>query len=450
MNGFYFHIAAPLIVTALLCGAVGARADTDKAMTLQESIAIALSRNASVHAAEEGVKAAEARKKAAFTGFLPRLSTAYSYTYLHTPPYIKGLGLPPPVPGEITSGTRDNYNWAVEARQPLFTGGGILADYQINRIETEVSRQDRAATIQDVILEVTVSYFNILKAQKIREVAAQSLAQLEAHRDVAKNFFDVGLIPKNDLLTAEVQAANGRQALLRAENEVELAKSRFNTVLRRDVDTPVEVADVLAYRPFRREQADSQKKALAGRPEIKAFSLKVQQADKRIDLARSEFFPSLSMIGNYSRFGDGPDLAGSQYQDRENWYLMGVLNWTFWEWGKTRYRVEAVKNNRNQARDALIAVQDGVSLEVKNALLNLEEAEKRILVAQMTIEQAEENFRITRERYNEHVAASTDVIDAQTLLTRAKSDYFNALSDYHIAGATLERSTGVIGADFIK
>ena len=80
MNGFYFHIAAPLIVTALLCGAVGARADTDKAMTLQESIAIALSRNASVHASEEGVKAAEARRKAAFTGFLPRLSTAYSYT----------------------------------------------------------------------------------------------------------------------------------------------------------------------------------------------------------------------------------------------------------------------------------------------------------------------------------------------------------------------------------
>lgn len=68
----------------------------------------------------------------------------------------------------------------------------------------------------------------------------------------------------------------------------------------------------------------------------------------------------------------------------------------------------------------------------------------------MTIEQAEENLRITRERYNEHVAASTDVIDAQTLLTRAKSDYYNALSDYHIAGAALDRSMGVIGADFDK
>lgn len=450
MSGFYFHIAAPLIVTVLLFGATGIRAETGNAMTLRESIAAALSRNASVHASEEGVKAAEARRKAAFTGFLPRLSTAYSYTYLHTPPHIKGL---PPLllpSGEITSGTRDNYNWAVEARQPVFAGGGILANYQINRIESEVSRQDRATTIQDVILDVTVSYFNILKAQKIREVAAQSLAQLEAHREVAKNFFAVGLIPKNDLLTAEVQAANGRQALLKAENDVELAKSRFNTVLRRDVDTPVEVVDELTHRPFRREPADSQKKALAGRSEIKAFSLKVQQADKQIDLARSEFFPSLSVVGNYSRFGDGPDLAGSQYQDRENWYLMGVLNWTFWEWGKTGYRVEAGKNNRNQARDALIAVQDRVALEVKNAFLNLKEAEKRILVVQMTIEQAEENFRITQERYNEHVAGSTDVIDAQTLLTRAKSDYFNALSDYHIAGATLERSMGVIGADFIK
>ncbi|MCX5842593.1 MAG: TolC family protein, partial [Deltaproteobacteria bacterium] len=86
---------------------------------------------------------------------------------------------------------------------------------------------------------------------------------------------------------------------------------------------------------------------------------------------------------------------------------------------------------------------DQVTLEVKNSWLTLHEAEKQLAVTQKAIEQAEENYRITRERYHEQVGTSTDVLDAQTLLTRAKSDYFNALSDYNISMARLERAMGM-------
>ncbi len=435
-----------LFVFGLYVVAPGQCAESAKVLTLDESIATALRQNVSIHASGEGVKAADARKKEAFTGFLPKLSTYYSYTYQHTPPYIKGLPIQllPQAPDQITIGTNDNYNWALQATQPVFAGGGILANYQINRIESEVSRLDRATTVQDTVQDVTVSYFNILKARKISTVAAQSLEQLEAHRNVAQNFFRVGLIPKNDLLTAEVQAANGRQALLRAQNEVELAKSRFNTILRRGINAPVEVEDILEYKPFRRDLVDCQKTAEAGRPEVRAYNLKLEQAGKQVNLARSEYFPTVSLVGNYSKYGDNPELAGSRFQDQENWYVMGVLNWTFWEWGKTRYRVDAGQSRRNQVRDALINLQDRVALEVKDAFLYLKEAEQRIFVAQKAIDQADENFRIMRERFNEHIASSTDVIDAQTLLTRTKSDYFNSLSDYNIAAARLERSMGTI------
>ncbi len=286
--------------------------------------------------------------------------------------------------------------------------------------------------------------YNMADEDVLFAVAAQSLEQLEAHRNVAQNFYGVGLIPKNDLLTAEVQVANGRQVLLRAENEVELAKSQFNTILRRGINAPVEVEDILEYKPFLGDLAECQKTAEAGRPEVRAYSLKLDQAGKQVDLARSEYFPTISLVGNYSKYGDSPELSGSRFQDQENWYVLGVLNWTLWEWGKTGYRVEAGQSRRSQVRDALIGLQDRVALEVKNAFLYQREAEQRIFVARKAIEQAEENFRIMRERYNEHVATSTDVIDAQTLLTRAKSDYFNSLSDFNIAAARLERSMGTI------
>jgi outer membrane protein TolC len=73
----------------------------------------------------------------------------------------------------------------------------------------------------------------------------------------------------------------------------------------------------------------------------------------------------------------------------------------------------------------------------------MREAERQILVSRKAIEQAEENFRITQERYKEQVTTSSDVLDAQILLTRAKSDYTNAIGDYHISHANLERAMGV-------
>jgi len=128
---------------------------------------------------------------------------------------------------------------------------------------------------------------------------------------------------------------------------------------------------------------------------------------------------------------------------------MAAATWNFWEWGKTKHNVDANVSRLKQAEDALTNVKDQIALEVKNSSLYLREAEKHIFVAKKAIEQAEENFRINKERYKEQVATSTDVIDAQTLLTKTKSDYFNALSSYNIALAILERSMGIIDVSLL-
>jgi outer membrane protein TolC len=83
-------------------------------------------------------------------------------------------------------------------------------------------------------------------------------------------------------------------------------------------------------------------------------------------------------------------------------------------------------------------------MEIKYAYLILQEAEKQIAVSQKVIEQAEENFRISEERYKERISTSTEVLEAQTLLTKAKSEYANALGDYNINYARLQRAMGVI------
>ena len=438
-NLFLIFSAAILFSFSFLEGAYAA-----EKLTLQQSIDLALKQSVLIQSAREGVRGAEAQKQEAFTGFLPKFSTSYSYTRLNEQPTqtITLPSLPSTSPFTMPIGTQDNYTWAIEVKQPLFAGGGIVANYQANRLGAEIAATDETTVVQDIVQDVKVAYFNVLKAERLLGVAVQSVEQLEAHRKMAQDFFDAGVIPRNDLLRAEVELANGRQNLVKAENSVEMAKSKFNTILRRDINTPTELEDILTLKPFTKSLYECQKLALENRSEIKSSTLKVEQSQKVVNLTKSEYFPTINAIGHYERFGDTPGVSGSLYKDQENWYLMGVASWNFWEWGRTKNRVDASRSRENQMAYALDNVKDQVRLEVKNAWLTLHEAEKQLAVTQKAIEQAEENYRISRERYREQVGTSTDVLDAQTLLTRTKSDYFNALSDYNISMVRLERAMG--------
>ncbi len=433
------------LIISVTIAFIGMACDTAQGLeklTLQQSIDLAMKQSVLVQSAQEGVKGAEAQKKEAFTGFLPKFSTYYSYQRLDADPTLTA-SLLPTGPVTVVTGTKDNYSWAVEVKQPIFAGGAILANYEAGKIGHEIAALDETSVVHDLVQDVRVAYFNVLKAERILDVAKQSVEQLESHRRMAQDFFDVGVIPKNDLLRAEVELANGQQSLVRAENSVEMAKAKFNTVLRREINTPTEVEDILALTSYNKTFDECQRLALENRPEVKSYARKVEQSQKFVKLAKSEYLPTVNLVGHFERYGDNANVNGSPYRNQDNSYIMGVASWNFWEWGRTKNRVDASRSRENQVAYALDNVRDQVSLEVKNAWLALHEAEKQVAVTKKSIEQADENFRVSTERYKEHVGTSTDVIDAQTLLTRAKTDYFNALSDYNISIARLERAMGV-------
>ena len=427
------------MLVLLLTGVSGAQ-EAAPPLTLEESIAVALRQSVAIRSAREGVLASEAKQKEAFTGFLPKVSTSYNYTRLNEDPFVR---LDPPIGQKIT-GTENNYTWSLDARQPLFTGGRVTANYDIQRLGVDASRQEARGTVQDIVLEVKRSYFTILKARRLVGVARQSVEQLTAQRDLAKSFYEVGIVPRNDYLQAEVRLAEGTQGLVRAENRLLEARARFNTVLRRPIDTAAEVEDILDPRPYETSFEECLKTALENRPEIRLYAARAEQAGKRVRVVESEFYPSLNLVGSYQRYGDGGDLNGSKYRDPENWSVAAVATWDLWEWGRTKYARDASVSQEKQALHALAGVRDQVTLEVKNAWLAVKEAETLIAVTEKSIEQAEENYRINQERYREQVSRMTDVLDALTLLTVARAGWSNALSDYGIARASLERAMGVI------
>jgi outer membrane protein len=287
---------------------------------------------------------------------------------------------------------------------------------------------------------VREGYFNILTAEKLRDVAEQAVKQFEAQLEVTKAFFEVGIVPKNDLLQAEVRRANAKQASIKAENGLALAKSSFNTLLRREINTPLKVVDILEYKPSILRFEECLEEALRQRPEIKAAELIVRQAKENVRISQSGFFPTVNLSGTYGWLSDQFDLQSNPRSDR--WTIQTLATFTIGDWGKTAFKVGESRVKVTQAENSKVDLKEGITLEVKDAHLTILEAEKNIGVAEKSIEQAEENLRMNEERYKYQVATATDVLDAVTLLAQARVNYYSALSDFNVAKARLDRAMG--------
>jgi len=408
-------------------------------LTLQESIEIALKKSPTLQAAQGAIKEAKYRRLAAVSDFLPRVSTQYSYTRLDEEPYF---GLPPAIP-MTQVGKRDIYNLTSTVTQPVFTGGALINSFLLAKLGVDTARMEFERTQLDLILSVKESYYGVLTAEKGVEVAEQTVEQLKANLTVAQAFFDVGMTAKNDLLQVEVSMAQARQYLITAQNGLEIARAVFNTLLRRGLREEVHLLKILYYRPLEIDLESSFEEAFRERPELKAGELGVKSAKKGVWLAASGLFPQVSVMFNYEREGDTPSVNGSRFErDADSWYVTAVAQWNVWDWGKTWWGVGENKAKVFQAECALAEIKDGVRLEVQEASLRVTEASKNIQVAETAVSQAEENFRINEERYKGQVATSTDVLDALTLLTQARINYYRALSDYNIARARLQRAVG--------
>ncbi len=430
-----------LIVWAIVSTSAVWAQESRAPLTLEESIKIAMERSLTVHSAVVGVEGSEFKRKEAITNFLPQWTGQYSYTKYSFPAFIGNFG------GGLTGITQTSnsnvYNFNTTVNQPIFTGGFNLATYRSAKLGVDLSKESLETAKQDLVLQVRIGYFTILRAEKFLAVAEQQVKNFEAQLNVTKAFFEVGIVPKNDVLLAEVNLANARQSMARAANDLATTKAQFNILLRREVNTPFEVVDILAHRAFPLTYEESLEEALRVRPEIKSAQLTIDQAKESVKIARAGFFPTVGLAGNYSRSSDWWTLEnGLQKITSDRWSVQALATFTLWNWGNTAFKVGENKVKVTQAEDSKNQLMDSITLEVKNDYLNMQVAEKNVSTAEKSIEQAEENLRMNEERYKYQVATQTDVVNAVTLLAQARTNYYGALSDFNIAKAQLERAMG--------
>jgi len=444
-----------LSVSVLPAAARDVREPVKKVVTLEECVEMGLKTSKALHASEARVEASAARFKEVNASRLPSLKLSGGYARLsEVPPFEVRLPFPPgfPVPSTfvVSPNYFDNYSVRMGLQQPLFTGFRLQSSAAMARLGTQVAVEDLAGDRNQVVFAVKNAYWNLFKAGEFKKVVDENTAQLEAHLADLRNFFEQGLLTRNEVLKAEVQLSNMKLARLDAANSVEMAAVWLNNLIGAPLDDPIEPVVTTGEleagaRKMSEEWSDLDglvDKALGGRPELRAMGLRVKAGEAGVTLAKSGWYPQVALTGNYYNLKPNPRLMPAKDKFTSTWDLGISVSMDLWNWNATLRQTQQAKAQLAQILDGLGQLKDAAAVEVRQNWLALKSAREKIGVAGDAVAQAEENLRVTNERFKEGVALNSDVLDAETALLQAKTGRTQALVDHELAKARLAKAVG--------
>jgi outer membrane protein len=436
-------LAVSLLAIAANAGTAIA-ADT-LAVSLEESVRIALERNKNLVVAREKTHEARARLAETQTAFLPSLTGSAGYTRLDIAPYISTarfgrLAASGMLPPEIAIGLRDNYSATLRLQQPLFAGGRIAKTRDIARLAGSAAESDLEGSSRELVFEVKRAYFSCVKAANAEGVAMESASRLEAHLADIESMRAAGLAADNDVLKTKVYLSDAKLALMKARHAVRLARISFCNVVGLPLASEIRfTSNAEAAAPVALDLETAVETGLRKREELQSIEYRTRMTKKEFEIARNGYLPVVSLFANLNYLYPNREYEPDFYSS----WSMGILaQMNVFDWGRTLHQARQSKSRLRQIETAEGSLRDAITLDVTETYLAAVEAWSEIQAAGESLAEAEENYRVTAARFKEGLAANTEMLDAQVLLTGARSNHENALADYVIARADLARATG--------
>lgn len=405
-------------------------------LNVDRCVSIALERHPQLSAAKSTVRASESRIGQAVAAYLPQINASGSYSKIKTP----SGSISTSDSASIVSGSRkhDQYSGSITASQLLYDFGKTPNQIWIQKYGAEAARGDLGGTQGTLILTVRQAYYGLLAAQRSRDIAKEVVIQFEQHLQQAQGFYEVGTKPKFDVIKAQADLSTAKLNLIRAENALRIAKVTLNNAMGLPDAPDYTIEDSLDVVKKELPLAAAVELANRNRPELLAAQSRVKAADEQVSFAYKGFFPSISATGSYNR-------SGQDFFPPEGWNAGVTMTWGLFNGFQTVHQVKEAKANLDTARSNHELLKQNVLLEVQQAYLQLLQAKESIPTAEIGVQQATENLEIANGRYNAGVGNPIEVTDAQITYVNAKNAYTQALYDYQVAAASLERAIGGFG-----
>jgi outer membrane protein TolC len=373
---------------------------------------------------------------------LPQFTAAGGYNALQ-PSLVESF------PAQLSSYVQfpnQNWNADIKVQQSIYAGGRITSAFRSAKLTREQALLNYQATLADTLLAVRIAYDDVLVAVQQMAVHEASVQLLTHELEDVQKRFAAGTVPQFDVLRAQVELANERPRLIQAKNDYRVGKDNLLNFLAVHLpktiweDVPLRLSDTLDARPYEIDLPTALARALEKRPELAA--LRKAQALRHEDLinAKSGYKPNAQLYGGYQ--WQSLPYQGYLGGDLNGWIAGAQLNWSIFDGQLTRGKIMEAKARYEQAQLDVDESGRKIELEVRTDYSNFIEAREVLDSQKMVQEQAQEALRLAEARHTAGTGTQLDVLSAQTALTQARTTQVQALHDYALARARLQRALG--------
>lgn len=410
-------------------------------LTLADCVRLALENNPQNKMGAEGVKAAREAAGAAVAPFYPAVDVNGGGARWQKRIYLpKGIA-PPGTTLPDTVGPTDDWNAEVRGRWMLFDSGERRAKLRAANAVLGAAQADAGRIRQDLALAVHQAYFRFLTDAEMRAVARESLARAEDHLRLAGDRFAAGAVPEVDVLRTKVEVADARVDLVRAENQVDIGRGNLNTAMGLPVERILRIAKETnsPVFPDAINLTNAFDQAVHNRPTLQAGLMRVAAARHAVDRSRSTFGPSVFADGSYGR------RDNDFFPEDEEWSARLGFEWPVFTGFLRVHELARSRAELNREEAALERQVQDVRQEVWIYYTRLRESSELIRAADVMVDNANESLRSVQERYEAGASPVTDLLDAETALTRAQAIQVQAHGEYGIAHAAFQWAVGDLG-----
>ena len=415
----------------------------NETLSLSRAIELALKNQPSVLGAMSTLRANEAKIGEAKSAYFPQVTASGAYSKISRPSTggpttaaIPSAGGGTTTVSSSGTGVFDQYSGSAGLSQLLYDFGKTASAVKVQDLTTQSSRFDLRNTQDQVVFNVKQAYYNSLLAIRTRDVARESVTNFEKHLDQARGFFEVGTKPKFDVTKAEVDLSNAQLSLIKAENQVRLARVTLNNAMGLPEAPDYALQDILSFVRYGLPFDEAVQKAYTQRADLQALVRKRESSKESINLARKGYFPVVNGSATYY-------YTGTDFPLTDGWSYGFNLTAPIFSGFLTKYQVAEAQANYDTMSATERALRLSVYSQVQQSYLLLRQANESITTSEVAVRQAKENVDLATGRYQAGVGSPIEVTDALTALANAEVAYVSALTDYKNAQASIEVAIGV-------
>lgn len=432
-----------LSVFVLITG-LSLQAQEKRPLSLQEAIELSVKNSKQLKFSQAKIDEATAAYKEATEKRLPDASISGSYLRLNSANVS--------MPKNNNSGNASEPDISQAAygllniSMPIYTGGRIKYGIESSEFLRKATELDAENAKEEVVQNTIEAFANLYKARTAVQLVKENLVQSKERVRELSNMEKNGLLARNDLLKAELQSSNIESSLLDAENNWTLSNINMNLMLGLPVATEL-VLDTngIARKIDDRVLEDYIKLAATNRKDLAAVDLRKKAAESGIKVAKGEMLPSVSLTGGYI----AADIP--QFISITNALNLGVgVNYNIGSLWKTKSKIRQAEARVKQTEANEAMIDDNIQLQVNRSYLNLISTRKKIEVFTKAVDQANENYRIVKNKFDNSLATTTELLEADVARLQATMSFTLARADAFVAYHKLLQSTGTLSTEFIK